>query len=333
MEDTPGRRPRRRSKDHSESQAVTRTVDERQSIRLLIQERRRRLVALIETAFFAPERERADIVRHVVHHALIEPHGGMGSDLAKIGVRLVDLGFPEEALQLARSDPYWRSCCLVVLTPKLMGPLKATVLSEALDAVKEERIPSSRAWHLAKLIPHVTESARAPVIQAGLDAAREISPTEHKGYAAVDTVSKLALFVPFVSDERRSTLIAEMRTKLDAISVPARKARAIADSLEYLHEPIRGELLHEAIAIAQSLPDCRERAWQLGWLLPHVAESVTTELLEQALRAAEDVSFEDELAKAIAHLARFFSLETARGFAKNIKQDKFEWSWGWCLTT
>jgi hypothetical protein len=62
-----------------------------------------------------------------------------------------------------------------------------------------------------------------------------------------------------------------------------------------------------------------------------VAENAATELLEQALRAAVDISFEDERAKAIAHLARFFSSETARTFAKNITQETFEWSRGWCL--
>lgn len=163
-----------------------------------------------------------------------------------------------------------------------------------------------------------------------MDAAREVDPKEHKGYGAVFAVSSLAL-LPFVSDDGRSALIAELRARLDAIDVPEHKARAIADSLEYLHDPIRGELLHEAITIAQSLPDCRERAWQLGWLLPHVADGVATELLDQALRAAVDISLEDERAKAIAHLAKFFSLETARAFAKDIKQDRFKWSWGRCL--
>jgi len=290
-----------------------------------------RLTALLAVASEVPEERRPAIVHAVIDEALEASVGShVNENVIDLVIRLADLEFAKEALQLAPPDAH----CLPNIGERLTQPLRTVVLLEALKAALAETIPSSKASRLSELVTHLPETARALAIREGLKAARAIGRDEFSD-SGIDSVYWLAKFIPYFDGSAQSDLVAEMKAKLDAISVPEDRSRAIAASLAYLSPRLQLELLQEGLTLARSLSDPKARSWQLGSLLPYVDEGSWHGVLDEAINAALAIRKEDERATAIAHLAPLLPSKVASDLAAILanSDDRYsEWNRSWALS-
>jgi hypothetical protein len=210
----------------------------------------------------------------------IENEGYRAEALAGFAVRLAELGYPMEALDVAREisdlsphqldgptgivhirDEQWRAKAILGLAPHLPEPLllETLVLARAICARDE------RARALSGLTPYLPESLRDQVSHEALAMAETIEDDQLK----VDIFLKL---MPWLVEPVKAQAMQAMLVATQSIGPISDKAmtllKLVSDSSSQLPESMREQKLWEALAITRVLCDQDDRAEVLAELGP-----------------------------------------------------------------
>lgn len=289
-----------------------------------------RVEALIEIASVVGEVEKAKIVREVVEMLQDEKKKKHWYRFEKVlwGIagRVAELGFIEEALQMARTVTFGRASTLLEIIPWLPESMRVPVSLETLEALKAEDEKdkpdalnlSIKARELEELAEYLPEPLKSEVIIEGLAAARAIRRSdgeiedfecEEYNYEEVERVTHMARFLPHLLGPLQMQVVGELLENARSINHKPSRARAMADSIPYLPEPIKSEVLQEALATARAIKNADDRAWQLSWLMEYLSEPLKGKVLKEALEASGSIlepGEAGERALAPAGLTKYF---------------------------
>jgi hypothetical protein len=179
-----------------------------------------------------------------------------------------------------RSEPqYARARALANFASRPSEPLKSEALHEALEAARAVEEPYRRAEALTAVVTHWPEPLNGGVLDEALAAVWALNQhTLHVTSWTIELMSPEVMMLP--------AALGLAQTAAEQFSQYYR-AQALAALVGYLPEPVRGEVLQEALAAARVFVHNRGfQAELLASLAPHLSEPVKGEVLSEALVAA-----------------------------------------------
>jgi hypothetical protein len=215
------------------------------------------------------------------------------------------------------NDPDACAHVLAALAPRL----GADLLPRALDTAREAIDPGARARVLAALATRLEGPQRERAVARALRAARQGDATTRALLVAAlpadvpdlerdealaasnarpESRVRLAIAVaPHLSDERRSTALADAVDVAGAVAAPEARARLLSLLIPHLSDAERRRALGYAHAAATTIAAAGARARVLAELVP-VAGDLRASLAEEALATAELVGDLDARGRVLA---------------------------------
>jgi hypothetical protein len=166
----------------------------------------------------------------------------------------------------------------------LMGVLEShscELLPEALalaQAVEDQYFRYLRAEALAALAPCLPQPVKGEVLDEALRLARALKNALTSESDEVKELARMVLFIPHPWDYRT---VAPRLVFTDSFRYL--QVLALAALWPHLLEPLKGEVLPEALAAARALKEPQQRAEVLTVLAPHLPKPLPSEVLEAAL--------------------------------------------------
>jgi hypothetical protein len=239
---------------------------------------------LYEIAPYVPERS----IRETI--LLCErPLEIFNAPLARLLVRLAELGHAEEALAEARQmEPSPdRAYALSGTLPFLPADKRKEVLAEALsDASPIDAGKSGTEELLSILLPHLEPAERATLLREALAAARGLPDmtTSLRHASRPSVLLRLAKFVP--EQERNSILsevraIAEKLPETSQFDLPSPRAKVLLELMPYVASNERQKLFNESLRLARNVGDAHK-----GLALAQLSAQMPEPFLQEALEAA-----------------------------------------------
>jgi hypothetical protein len=278
-----------------------------------------RAKALAELAPYLLEPSKGEVLKEALAVArTIEFKMDRAIVLTEVSQRLVESGYPREALMVAweMESGYWRREALKCIAPHLPRPL----LWEALAAIEGTEDENERARLLASLAPQLSGRLLVEALMAAqaideitrIEALKELAPRlAELGYPKEALAIVKAIRDFFNSEEaleRLSIRLAELGHLEDALAAARAipnwhggPADALAGVAPHLPQPLRGEVLQEVLAKKRAIRDTDDRTLALVSLAPHLSKS----LLKEALVAAREIRVEDDRAEALIGLVPY----------------------------
>lgn len=284
-----------------------------------------RTAALAELFRYLPEPLRGEVLhealaiaRKIDNESYLESYRPYA--LAKLAPQLAKLGYPKEALAMARGivNPDYCVSALAELFPFLPGPLRNKALRETLAAARNIDNEYHRARALAGLAPHSPER----ILREALAVTRKIRDTNARAIALAGLAPRLAELGHFEDvlaavreirndHMRASTEMAPHETILGEVLVAERKTGI---------DRVRTRTLVEERKIGID----RVRARTLVGLAPYLPELLLRESL-----AGVEIRDNDARAKALIELAlhlpaplQYKALRKALAVAREIENDR-----------
>ncbi len=219
--------------------------------------------------------------------------------LMGLAPRLAELGYPEEALVVAReiADEKLRARALVRQMRYWPEGQAIQILSEALATT--QKIVSEPEWlhMLTKLTAHLPKS----LLQEALAAAREITNKEEQ----VEVLVNLAGHLPEIE---ASQVLYEALAVIE-IADKKPQLKALVSLVSYLPEIERNQALREVVRAAREAGDKRGAVEALAEQLPYQTEIDRHQTQQEFLTAVQDGVL--ELLELVHHLAKVGCPEVA----------------------
>jgi hypothetical protein len=267
-----------------------------------IDERDRRVSALVAIAAELTGKEKADILREALIAARsmedndyfkVEALIAAGSELSEGDRDLVQ----NEAVFVARSfDPDERTSLLAALAVELDEPKRTQLLEEALAAARLNEDTESRAATLIGILNDLDlqEDETRRVAAEALVATRPIADSD--GHALVSLLS-------YIPEADRPLLAEEALAAVHAMTDPTARAAGLGRLLPNLPRTLTAIVLDEALTAAHAIPDVEARMQQLSALVGLVPVSARTSLLEETLALARSAAAAEVRAARLTLLA------------------------------
>jgi hypothetical protein len=265
-----------------------------------------RASALGELAKYASQEERAETYAQALAAAkLIEENEARARALTELIPSLSKKSKAEavsEAFAAAKavSDADDRGQSLLRLTPYLSPKHKAAALAQAFIDVENTILTLSRSQFESPLAfsRFLLPAQRVTSFERALASIGDIKDSASRA-TALGNLVQLSLFVPELSAEQKSQLVADALAVTKRIDDDAKRAYA----LRPLVKNLSSEQLIEAISIAMETPNAEVRSSALTSLVPHLHPNQRAGVLSEAFAAAKTIAAESARARAFTSLA------------------------------
>lgn len=235
---------------------------------------------------------------------------------------------PAQALEYTRQmmEPEKKRAMLEMLAPHLSEPL----ITEAVAIARSITDQWIRLMALTSLIGHIREIENQHLLREVLIDARVIPKIKERAVVVIGLALQAARSDLPAPD--RETIIDEARTVVHETKDAIDRVWAMEGLTYVLSNAAREQTLREALAIARSIKNAKDRAIALYWLEcnPYLSEADVNKVQTEALAAAREIKTTPDRVRILAMLASRLPEGRQKRIvleALAVAQGRNRWSW------
>lgn len=190
----------------------------------------------------------------------------------------------------------WTYTSGALFFPYLPESLKADVLPAILKfAYASEENADERVKTLIELVPHITEPLRSDILREALKVARE--------FPDVPTSTEMVSAVVAIMHKKMNEEVVKELT----INPGESRAMVLTNVAQYLPEPLKKDVLHEALASAVRIGDEYRQVRAMAAIAPYLPQAERILVLREAVSKVRTIYFDEHKSQAIVAMAPHLS--------------------------
>jgi hypothetical protein len=198
---------------------------------------------------------------------------------------------------------------LIELVPIIPKQMLSWAISIAI-VFEDDRLGTNL---LAALVDRLPSKDRKAILEDELIAAQAIEPITaissiHPLFLGRDVQVRARMrLAPYLPEPMKDQVLQEALQTARAKELHDKRAQALTTLIPYLSEPLKGQVVQETLQIAQAIKTEVKRAQALTCLIPLLSGQMKVRIIQKVLLIARSLKFEDERAQALTTLIPYLS--------------------------